>query len=190
MAEFSFNPITNRLDLTGSSSGASPIESISTDDDSVATPVDGVIKIIGNLSFINKTNEIFTQAAGEFVFLNLTNRFKASILTVGAQTSNVGSFDADTIATGYIAQSMVVGTHVDTGDSTVFFFNIGVKTDGLATSFIGGVAPTATTNYFDASMAAATVVIQCQGNSFAIVVTGIAGKNIIWNTTSYYIPAF
>lgn len=188
MAQFNLNPITNRLDLVGSSSGGSGVEGLYTDNDTTATPTGGLIKLSGAMSSVDNENELTTSASGSILTISLTNRFRGGVVTTGADSFNAVTLAASVTGNAYVVQSMVIGRDRATGDSAAFFFNTGFKTDGTNTSFIGGSAPTATSTYTDASMATATAEIQCQDNNFAIVVTGIAATTIDWDTTSYYIP--
>lgn len=171
--------------LSSGGSGGSPIEQIDADSGS-ATPVAGVINLLGDSNSDNVTEGVTTSASGNTVTVLLTNRIEGSNTTVGATTETVNSYNLPASAGSYQVFTQISG-YESTGPGYAGITIQGcIGTDGAATSVIGVPTINYTTS---ASLGAIVAELSVSGNQLMVDVTGVAGLTIDWVALTHFTVA-
>lgn len=143
------------------------------------------INIFGEETSENNLQGINTRgdAAGNTVFVQLTNRLTGAISTNDATPTAIVTFPLGGDATTYIVNGVISAYESATPGGAGYFFNAAVRTDGATAAAIGVEF---TSEFEDGALINSDVEVGVSGNNLVITVTGVAATAIDWLCQATY----
>ena len=174
------------INIAGGGGGGSPILTVTGDTGGAVTPTLNNINLVGGTSTAN--NALGITVAGTLgtstETVTLTNRQTGSVTTADATPTTLISFTASAAAAVYHIECRVAAFDATDVAGASYIIEGGVRTTGAATTLI---TPTDITLQEEAAMGTADIDLTVSGNTFNIVVTGIAAKSIRWFGVMTYV---
>lgn len=147
-------------------------------DATIAVPVANNLNVFGIDSTANNDNGITTTASGDTLNVVLTNRATAQITTSDATPTTGLTFSLGATPGVFYFQGYISAFDTTDTAGACYSFVSGARTTGVVGTEIG-------TEFKDeleeAAMTNADFSISVSGNTFEVVLVGIAGKTINWN---------
>lgn len=124
------------------------------------------------------------DAAGNTIYVQLTNRLRGTASVTGAVTVDLITFDLGDTPAVFRFRYEVTGRDTTSGDGVGYSGFCSVRTDGASATVIQ-------TPFFDsdedASLSGALIDVVASGNNMILRVTGVAGQTISYNALGEYI---
>ena len=177
---FTLNPFTHRLDaFEQDTPGFSDIETITPVVGGAVGPDAGHnINLIGGPGFIT-----INDGTPNTVILQPTEYLEAAVITNDATPTACITFDLGLLPAVYTVRGMISGLNTTDTAGGGYLFSGCVRTDGLAATLI---AVDYSSDFEEVAMEDSDVDMIVSGNDLIVQVTGIAAKEIHWNTTLKY----
>lgn len=161
--------------------------SFQTDVNSPAVPAANVLNVIGGSTTANNNNGIQTDGSsgGNTETIQLTNRIQNSTTTANATPTAISTFALGATPGVYTFDINIAG--FDTSDTLGLGYSLfgTLRTNGITATLVG--TPDKIVNEESATVNACDANLIASGNNAVIQVTGLAGKNIDWNSVTTYV---
>lgn len=161
MVQFALNPLTNRLDLVNEASG----------------------DVVGPGSSTTGDIAIFADTTGLVLADSGITTFTASLTTSDATPTQLFSLNLGATPAVYGFTFTVIAYNSTDLLGAIYFDTCGVRTNGAAAA---GIPFFDTYEAEEGAMSAAVNSPGVTGNTFDIIVTGIAAKTIKWKVNGTY----
>lgn len=152
-----------------------------------AIPSANNLEILGRDTTQDNVNGIRTDADpnnGNFLYVELTNRFHGSATTVGATTADVITFSLGAIPANFFFNFTTSVFNASTPAGAGYDTFTTVRTDGITAIIVGD---TDAITHEDTALITTTAEVVVSGNTVIFRVGGVAGLTINWKVVGIYI---